>query len=197
MTDDTTVRDVFRTVEPDPDAVLDEFGVESPDDLVAAAEADDSASADDLEIDDSTIAALFDDETTAPDPLEEGATDRPSARADDGDAPAVDAVDDVEFEFGGAADVTVRDDGDVIDDSAAELSAFDAADRPAETAPRPSADVDERDDADAADAARTDPDSRTLTLRPNGADELELAGAEPTTVRIPNETFGTGDAADR
>ena len=194
MTTDPTVREVFREIDPDPDAVLDEFGVESPDDLVEADGTRDPDSPDELELDDSSIAALFDGAAGDDPPLEEGdATAGPSDA--DGDADADRAIDDLEFEFVGGADVIVRDHGDVIDASAAELSGFDASARAvgngaaAETAAGTGTGA---TDDEGAEPARSDAESRTLTLRESGAADLELAGGEPATTRIADETFGTG-----
>ena len=205
MTDDATDREVFREIDPDPDAVLAEFGVESPADLVATAEAreadspdepDELDELDELEVDDSSIAALFDD-VEANDPTLE-ASDAANRSSNGADRDADRAIDDLEFEFVGDADVIVRDDGAVIDASAAELSAFDGTEPETETAGTGGRSADERaESAATVDADRSDGDSRTLTFRERGADDLKLVGAEPTTTRIADEAFGTDGFAGR
>lgn len=58
MSSNSTGTDVFEDVDPDPDAVLAEFGVESPDDLLEAGGAHDPV-ADEMDVDDTTAAELF------------------------------------------------------------------------------------------------------------------------------------------
>ena len=58
MSTDPTVRDVFRDVEPDPDAILARYDADSPDELVAAGGRHDPTTADD-DADDTTSAELF------------------------------------------------------------------------------------------------------------------------------------------
>lgn len=136
--------DVFEEIDPDPDAVLAEFGVESPDELAADGGAHDPTTDDEIsealrasssrtqsddDVDDTTAAELFADladhatATRAPD-LEDrdsdGATETP-ADSTDGDTPS-------EFEVFEAAVVTEptvagREDEALVESTAAELDA--------------------------------------------------------------------------
>ncbi len=197
MSPDSTPTEVFADVDPDPDAVLAEFGVDSPDDLGAASGAHDPTP-DDAAVDDATAAELFADlQNIGSGDAEPAATgtDAPDRAA--GTDEGADPVDDLAFEFVGDADIVVRDDGDVIDAAAADLDAVsgpDAPDRPpaerADDEATPSGTALESVDAtgSAADADTDDP-ARRLTVRDDGA-ELELSGPEPTPTRIDDDAFG-------
>ncbi|WP_436346305.1 hypothetical protein [Natronorubrum sp. FCH18a] len=194
MSTDSTGTEVFEDVEPDPDAVLAEFDVESPDELEEAGGAHDTIPDDELDVDDTTAAELFaglaDVETADTRDEQVGETDQ--AAADDQPA-----ADDLEFEFVGDSDVTIRDDGDVIESTASELSELVAADSP------PDERTDSDDDtgtADCTDVERTADAAEStgkLTVRSGSADELELVGPDPTPTRVTNDTFSGVEADAR
>ncbi|MBZ6495662.1 hypothetical protein [Natrinema longum] len=202
MSTDPTVTNVFEDVDPDPDAVLAEFGVDSTDDLLE----DDAGAHDpipDDAVDDTTATELFADlatvetaESTDPD----GAT--PASNVTDTDSNGMGELNeagggtptyaDLEFEFVGDADVTVRADGEVIDATAAELGALTATDS-SEPVPVDSSEPDDRvEPLVSPDAGPTHgtASTRTLTIRDERLEALELVGPEPTKERIADDTFG-------
>lgn len=105
MSTEQTDAEAFEDIDPDPDAVLDEFGVDSPDELVAAGGAHDTIPDDAIDVDDTTAAELFAD-------LEVQATE---ARALEGRQSADDAID------------TDASDGSTDDESPPEFEEFEAA----------------------------------------------------------------------
>lgn len=231
MSADSPSEEVFTDVDPDPDAVLAEFGVESPDDL-ADADADgvhDPIPDTELDVDDTTAAELFDDlqdvdaqassreadassDHSVDEHTQDDHSDDESAQSDHSDDDPVQTdtthPDDLEFEFIGDADVTVRDDGEVIESTAADLSALTTSEAsPSESTVSPAgfgpadsssfgetvefADNNDSDDIETADSRRT------LTVRSSSADGLKLVGPDPTPTRVTNERFSRGDAAAR
>ena len=128
MSTEQTGTDVFEDIDPDPDAVLDEFGVESPDELVADGGAHDPTTDDEIDVDDTTAAELFDDledQATATRSPEErnpddGATDAP-AEATDSESPP--EFEEFEAAFVGDATVAGREDEGLVESTAAELNA--------------------------------------------------------------------------
>ncbi|WP_226482192.1 hypothetical protein [Natrinema amylolyticum] len=238
MSTDPTATEVFEEVEADPDAILAAFDADSPADLVDAGGDHDPSGDHDPRPDDvvdTTATELFADLADVETP-ESNATDSEMADADsrivdsnrtdttaadsDGTSRFDEADDgaptraDLAFEFIGDSDVTVRDDGDVIDDTAAELGALTASD-PAEpvSAESPGSD-DPTDPVSAESTDLTDSDDRVetaasldagsidaigstdatassgrLTIRGSDTDDLELVGPEPTPTRISDDTF--------
>ncbi|MGQ3412812.1 sugar ABC transporter substrate-binding protein [Natrinema sp. LN54] len=124
--------DVFEEIDPDPDAVLAEFGVESPDELAADGGAHDTIPDDRIDVDDTTAAELFADleaqatETRAAE-LEnrdsDGSTDSTDAPADQIDGASPSEFE--EFEAAVVAEPTVagREDEGLVESTAAELNA--------------------------------------------------------------------------
>lgn len=203
MSTDSPSREVFEDVDPDPDAVLAEFDVESPADIADAGGAHDPDPADEIAVDDTTAAELFADlqdvataaRTRSSDDAEE------TARTDDGeDADPASETEDLEFEFVGDSDVVVRDDGEVIESTAADLRALTASE------PTPGGEGDPDGDAEPTTAAGTEPvehveldrageatdSSRSLSLQ-SGAEDLTLVGPDPAPTRVENDSFSAVD----
>ncbi|WP_455449996.1 hypothetical protein [Natrinema thermotolerans] len=193
MSPDSTPTEVFPDVEPDPDAVLAEFGVDSPADLEGDGAHDPIP--DDAAVDDTTAAELFADLQTVTPADADSAADPDAADGVAGPAAAL------AFEFVGDPDVVVRDDGDVIDATATELSAVTATGSSEDA----SADTDNSSDAassggatassrraetiETGDAGGDGGDSNSaLTVR--AGTDLELVGPEPTPTRVGNDAFG-------
>lgn len=188
MSTDSNAADVFEAVEADPDAILEECDAETPTELVESGGKHEAGLED--EVDDVTAAELFAD-------LEDEIGDSNSNREpDSAETNRTDAVDesdrlaDLAFEFVGDADVTVQDDGDVIDATAAELEALTGTDPNSE----PATDGDDLADTTAAtdshsSAAGAAPG--TLTVTTGTGDRFELVGPAPTTTRVSNDTFGS------
>ncbi|MFA9502862.1 hypothetical protein ACERIM_08755 [Natrinema sp. H-ect1] len=199
MSPDSTPTEVFPDVEPDPDAVLAEFGVDSPADLEGDGAHDPIP--DDAAVDDTTAAELFADlQTVTPADADSAADPDPPDRSDAADGVAGPAAA-LAFEFVGDPDVVVRDDGDVIDATATELSAVTATGSSEDA----SADTDNGSDAassggdtassrraetiETGDAGGDGGDSNSaLTVR--AGTDLELVGPEPTPTRVGNDAFG-------
>ncbi|ELY50311.1 hypothetical protein [Natronorubrum bangense] len=176
----TEPTDAFPEIDPDPDAVLAAFGIDSPDELAAAGGAHDPTRDDQLDADDTTAADLFanlQDADPEPQPVAAADGGDPSS-SDDADESTAQADDDLEFEFIGDAAVTVRDDGDVIDETAADLRALTATATAAAT------------DAEPDRSAQTGPDTDTTA-------DLDLVGPEPTPTRVANERFNSASADGR
>ncbi|PCR89074.1 hypothetical protein [Natrinema ejinorense] len=203
MSTDPTVTDVFEGIDPDPDAVLAEFGVDSTDDLLEDdAGAHDPIPDDAVDVDDTTATELFADLATV-ETAEATGTDgeTPASNVTDTDSNGMGGVNeadggtptcaDLEFEFIGDADVTVRADGEVIDATAAELGALTATDS-SEPVPADSSEPDDRVESSEPDAGPTHgtAPARTLTIRDERLEALELVGPEPTRERIAEDTFG-------
>ena len=176
MTSDSAGREVYQDVEPDPDAVLEAHGVDSPEELVAAG-GDHAPTTDDaIDADDTTAAELFDHlETVSTEPAD------PTEERDSTDAGEPDelAAIDVDWSFVGEPERTVRQD-DSVDAEAADVARTrrcSSDETPSTTAQK---------SPETTDRERTD---STLTVRTG--DDLELVGPEPTTDRVSNETFGT------
>ncbi|WP_090312333.1 hypothetical protein [Natronorubrum texcoconense] len=195
MSTDSTGTEVFADVEPDPDAVLAEFGVESPDDLEDGGGAHDTIPDDQLDVDDTTAAELFADLADEETAERSNGTDTESEDADS-DEPAPD-VDDLGFEFVGDSDVVVRDDGDVIESAAAELGDLVAGDSSLENGTDADDGLEATDATDAERTAETADSTAKLTVRSEPADGLELVGPDPTPTRVTNDAFGGLEADAR
>ncbi|ELY55027.1 hypothetical protein C493_11787 [Natronolimnohabitans innermongolicus JCM 12255] len=140
---------MFADVDPDPDAVLAEFGVESPADLVdgETAGAHDAIPDDRIDADDETATELFAgledavddtdaavagdtdddaDDATATASTNSEVTDEPTDAVPFSDSPDA-FFETLEGVFVGSPTTTLSRDGDAIDSSAAELSAVEAA----------------------------------------------------------------------
>lgn len=206
MSTDSPSTEAFEDVDPDPDAVLAEFGVDSPDELVddAGDGAHDPTTDDEIDADDTTAAELFADLEAAADDADSDAAD---AEASDADAPVPDepeadasvSEESLEFEFVGDADEVVRPDGDVIDTTAAELSAVAATGSSAGASTETASSSGATASSERADATRTadaggsgGDSSPALTVR-TGTD-LELVGPEPTPTRVENDAFSGAGA---
>ncbi|WP_222915517.1 hypothetical protein [Natrinema sp. SYSU A 869] len=195
MSTDPTATEVFEEVEADPDAILAAFGVDSPADLVDAGGDHDPMPDDDTV--DTTATELFADlaDVETADATSMGADSDETCQPDEADGSAATHAD-LEFEFIGDSDVIVRDDGDVIDATAAELGALTATDP---TDPVSTESTNPGDpDGDVEPAASPDTSSTngaassgTLTIRESNTDDLELVGPEPTPTRITDDTFGS------
>ena len=192
MSSDSTGTEVFVDVDPDPDAVLAEFGVESPDDLEESDGAHDAVPDDQLDVDDTTAAELFAD-------LADPETSDSASGSDtelENDEPARD-VDDLGFEFVGDSDVIVRDDGDVIESAAAELGELVAADSSLEDRTDTNGGLEATDATDAERTVETADSTAKLTVRSEPADELKLVGPDPTPTRVTNDAFSGLEADAR
>lgn len=186
MSTEPTPTERFPEIDPDPDAVLAAFGVDSPHELAAAGGFHEPTRDDRVDADDTTAADLFADLQDAdPEPQPVAAADGgdPSPSddtdanpTDDTDESAAQAAADLEFEFVGDAAVTVRDDGDVIDETAADLRAL--------------TDTDTATDAEMERSAHTGPDTDATA-------DLKLVGPEPTPTRIATERFNSADVDGR
>ncbi|ELY35945.1 hypothetical protein [Natronorubrum tibetense] len=195
MTTDSTGTEVFADVEPDPDAVLAEFGVESPDDLEESGGAHDTVPDDQLDVDDTTAAELFAGLADVETANSASGTDTEPESADLNE-PAPDTHD-LGFEFVGDSDVTVRDDGDVIESAAAELGELVAGDSSFEDGTDTDDGLEAADTTDAERTAETADSTTKLTVRSEPADELELVGPEPTPTRVTDDAFGGLEADAR
>ncbi|APX97640.1 hypothetical protein [Natronorubrum daqingense] len=230
MTDDSPGTRVFETIEPDPDAVLEAFDVDAPDDLLESgrpddADGDDGANEmDDIEIDDTTAAELFDElaaiETTdgqssqSVQPTSDGDSDVTADGSSESDAgvedatvcPADhadsaghaeshgvgDALEELAFEFVGDSDVIVREEGDAVESTAAELSALTAGKSTAaedESEHTESRSLD--DGADAIGSTDGTVSSGTHVVDSAAVDGFELVGPDPTPTRVTNDAFGS------
>ncbi|ELZ21884.1 hypothetical protein C477_04574 [Haloterrigena salina JCM 13891] len=222
MSTEQTDAEAFDDIDPDPDAVLAEFGVDSPEELVADDGAHDTIPDDAIDVDDTTAAELFADledraaETRA---LEErdnddDVTDAPSESPGEESPPE---FEEFEAAFVGNPSVTSREDEGLVESTAAELSAVaervfgsdetaadDETEAPLESELIPEAeaptDADESTDGNAADGgpvtdARRDDSGldRTLTVS-RATDGMELVGPEPTTTRVESDVFGCAGA---
>ena len=170
----TEPTDAFPEIDPDPDAVLAAFGIDSPDELAAAGGVHDPTRDEQLDADDTTAADLFADlqpAETVTQPVVAADGGDPTSN-DDADDSTTQAGDDLEFEFVGDAAVRVRDDGDVIDETAADLRAL--ADT--ETATAPDDKIDQ--------SAQTGPDTDATA-------DLTLVGPEPSPTRVANDRFNS------
>ncbi|WP_440766498.1 hypothetical protein [Natronorubrum sp. DTA7] len=192
MSTDSTGTEVFEDVEPDPDAVLAEFGVESPDDLEEGGGAHDTIPDDELDVDDTTAAELFAGLAAVETADSTSGTD---IEPED-DEPAPD-VDDLGFEFVGDSDVTVRDDGDVIESAAAELGELVAAESPSHERTESDDDTGTADRSALESTATTADSTGKLSVRSEPADGLELVGPEPTPTRVANDAFSGLEADAR
>ena len=192
MSTDSTGTEVFEDVEPDPDAVLAEFGVESPDDLEEGGGAHDTIPDDELDVDDTTAVELF----AGLADLEMADSASGSDTEPEDDEPARDS-DDLGFEFVGDSDVVVRDDGDVIESAAAELGELVAGDSSFEDGTDTDDGLEAADTTDAERTAETADSTTKLTVRSEPADELELVGPEPTPTRVTDDAFGGLEADAR
>ena len=233
MTDDSPGTRVFETIEPDPDAVLEAFDVDAPNDLLESgrpddADGDDGANEmDDIEIDDTTAAELFDeiaaietaDEQSSPSvqPTSDGDSD---VTADDssesdagGDDPtacpadhadhadhtdhadsdeAGDALEELAFEFIGDTNGIVREEGDAVESTAAELSALTAGKSTAAEDESDHTEIRSLDDgADAIGTTETTVSSVTRVVDSAAVDGFELVGPDPTPTRVTNDAFGS------
>ena len=178
MSAEHTGTEVFEDVDPDPDAVLDEFGVGSPDEL-ADADADaggahDPISDERVDADDTTAAELFADLEAVADgdsrgrepdetaesrpPTDDGAVaDRTAAES----VPEFDEFEEFEAPLVGEPGVIGREDEGLVEATAAELNAvaertFDSGET-ADEEPTDESGAASPDDGDAAE-----PDDRTV-----------------------------------
>ncbi|QSX00635.1 sugar ABC transporter substrate-binding protein [Haloterrigena alkaliphila] len=194
MSTDSTPTEVFEDVDPDPDAVLAEFDVESPEDVADAGGAHDPIPDGHVDADDTTAAELFAD-------LAAQARETQELEEQESDESAIDAVDDSfddesppvfeEFEaaFVGEPAVTGREDDELVESTAAELNAVaervftsDGTATDDEAGEASHADeADETVDGDEVDAGTT-------------TDGLTLVGPDPTPTRVDNDAFSRADA---
>ncbi|QFU82171.1 prolipoprotein diacylglyceryl transferase [Natronorubrum aibiense] len=174
----------FPEIDPDPEAVLAAFGIDSPHELAAADGIHEPTRDDRIDADDTTAAYLFDNlqelESESQPVAADGGGPSPSddtdANSSDTGEPTAQAAADLEFEFVGDAAVTVRDDGAVIDETAADLRAL--------------TDTATATDAETERSAHTGPD-------PDATADLKLVGPEPTPTRVANERFNSADVDGR
>lgn len=188
MSTEQTGTDAFEDIDPDPDAVLDAFGVESPDDLVADGGAHDTVSDDERDVDDTTAAELFADleAQAAETPVleerdpDDGTTD---ATAESSDGESAPEFEEFEAAFVGDPSVAGREDEGLVESTAAELNAvaervFGADETPAS------------DEADASLESGVITEANAPTDAEESTANLELVGPDPTTTRIDTDVFG-------
>ena len=188
MSADSTPTEVFEDIDPDPDAVLAEFGVESPDDLAADGGAHDPVPDDEIDADDTTAAELFADlevqyrEESALEDREsdDGATDSADDSTDaiDGEFPP--EFEEFEAAFVGDPGTTVREDDDgLVESTAAELNAV--ADRVFSSDGTTA--VDDAGETDEAVATTDSGESRPAISETTDADEDEAGTRTETAAR--------------
>lgn len=226
MHDDSRGTEVFPSVDPDPEAVLDAEGIDSVAALAGGDGAHDPTTDDAIDADETTAAELFADLETAATTASSDAFDDAEPTADVSAADDLPAPEELDFEFVTDTDV-VQGDGDAVDSHADDLSAVtdevpsDVEAAPAVSAPRPDSKATdgsgEFEATPASEMARTGPcivddlagteptdgvrsgddDSRDrLTIRPP-ADDLEIVGPAPTLTRISDDAFGRVDSSVR
>ncbi|WP_090508044.1 hypothetical protein [Natronorubrum sediminis] len=213
MTDDSPGTRVFETIEPDPDAVLEAFDVDAPDDLLESEGSDDAdgnddpTEMDDIEIDDTTAAELFDElaaiETADEDPstavyaTSDGDSDFTTDGTSESDG-VDDALEELAFEFVGDSDSIVREEGDAVESTAAELSALTAG---KSTAAEDESDHTESrsldDGTDAIGSTDATVSSGTRVVDSAAVDGFELVGPDPTPTRIATDAFGSDEVDAR
>ncbi|NUB90123.1 sugar ABC transporter substrate-binding protein [Haloterrigena sp. SYSU A121-1] len=141
MSTEQTDAEAFEDIDPDPDAVLAEFGVDSPEELVADGGAHDPTTDDEIsealrasssrtqsddDVDDTTAAELFADlegqaaEARALEERDDGVTDAPGESTDEESPPE---FEEFEAAFVGTPSVTSREDEGLVESTAAELNA--------------------------------------------------------------------------
>ncbi|PGF15971.1 hypothetical protein CP556_07465 [Natrinema sp. CBA1119] len=195
MSTDSTAREVFEEIDPDPDAILEAHDAETPAELVEGGGKHETRSDD---VVDTTATELFADleavETADANSRDTdlGETDRTD---EDDDASATRA--DLEFEFIGDSDVVVRDDGAVVDATAAELDALTATDPTSARATGSDESVETTESANAGSADTAVASSGTLTIRDGRADDLQLVGPDPTPTRLTDDAFDSAAIGDQ
>ncbi|WP_339105388.1 sugar ABC transporter substrate-binding protein [Haloterrigena salinisoli] len=188
MSTEQTGTDAFEDIDPDPDAVLDAFGVESPDDLVADGGAHDTVPDDERDVDDTTAAELFADleAQAAETPVleerdpDEGTTD---ATAESSDGESAPEFEEFEAAFVGDPSVAGREDEGLVESTAAELNAV--AERVFGSDETPAS-----DEADAPLESGVITEAEAPTDAEESTADLELVGPDPTTTRIDTDVFG-------
>lgn len=187
MGTDSTAREIFEEIDPDPDAILEANDAETPAELVEGGGRHETQSDD---VVDTTATELFTDleavETADANSrdTDPGETDRTD---EDDDASATRAA--LEFEFIGDSDVIVRDDGAVVDATAAELDALTATDPTSARATGSDERVETTASTNAGSADTAVASSGTLTIRDGRADDLQLVGPDPTPTRLTDDAF--------
>ncbi|WP_254521796.1 hypothetical protein [Natrinema caseinilyticum] len=168
MSTDSTVTEVLETVEADPDAILDAYDVETPEELIESAGEHEATTDPVIDADDETAETLFarlqviaapsrDANGRRDGPSTGGGTSNSTPRADD-------PADQFDSVFVSEPSVAVRSETD---------------EHTADSGPETTDSV--------ADAAATERKS---------AETLSLVGPDPTATRVSNDTFGTGDSTD-
>lgn len=216
MSTDPTPTEVFDDVDPDPDAVLAEFDVESPEDVVDAGGAHDPIPDDRVDADDTTASELFADlaaQAHETQELEEQEFDESSTGAADDsfadESPPV--FEEFEAAFVGEPAVTGREDDDLVESTAAELNAVAermfgsdgtaAVDESGEASDADEAvetgEADEAGETVEADEAGETDDADEVEGGPTTTDGLTLVGPDPTPTRVDNDAFSrTGADGD-
>lgn len=172
MSTDSTVTEVFEAVEADPDAILDAYDVESPEELVESAGEHEATTDPVIDADDETAEALFAR-------LQSVATlsrDANGRREEPPDGPST---------GGRKSDSTLRSDSPVDSLDSIFVSELSVAVQ---------SDTDER----TVDAGWKTADSIAEAMRTgrNSSETLSLVGPDPTATRVSNDTFGTDDSMD-
>ncbi|WP_226039858.1 hypothetical protein [Natrinema sp. DC36] len=194
MSTDSTAREVFEEIEPDPDAILEACGAETPAELVESGGKHETQSDD---VVDTTATELFADleDVETVDSNAQDADNGVTVQTDGDDESATRA--DLEFEFIGDSDVIVRDDGAVVDATAAELGALTATDSTPVRAPGSDEGVETTASANGDSADTAFASSGTLTVRDDGTDDLELVGPDPTPTRLTDDAFDNAEISDQ
>ncbi|MFP9190088.1 hypothetical protein ACLI4Q_00255 [Natrialbaceae archaeon A-CW1-1] len=184
-TDET---DVFEEIDPDPDAVLDAFGVDSPEDVLASADgAHDPTRDESIDADDTVASELFEELERVARELEAGESrmESPGWDLEEGEWFGFDdgAIEDTETESDGPeqGETDNRSDATIPE---AWRRAFERA-----------AWTETRIKDEAFESARTTPSDRpraNASVRLTTESGFALVGPTPKAVRIETEAFGTG-----
>lgn len=211
MSTDSTAREIFEDVDPDPDAVLEAYGAQTPEELVAGGGEHEPTTDEELDADEAAADALFGDlsedslDGANPEPETPSRSESESSRSEADAVPTVDWSGDTETTVD--ADIVViepsvtvhendgrdveRDgtvlervlEGDTGETVAARVSGGLAADSNSNTNSNSnSTSVSSSDSA-------PNSSSHSPTSHPP-EDEITLVGPEPEEVRIDNTAFG-------
>ncbi|MCU4751860.1 hypothetical protein OB919_07675 [Halobacteria archaeon AArc-curdl1] len=156
--DTDTTDDLFPEIEPDPDAVLEAFGIETPEDIITQAETDATVEPDHTP---TTDTELDGDDTLASDLF----------------ADLADAARALESETVEPVEATPATDEETPDWT--ELDVSFAVDETSPSEPQ------------AADTGGVQLFFADLETRTDSYPSFELRGSGPTSVRLPNDVFGT------
>ncbi|WP_207586466.1 hypothetical protein [Halomontanus rarus] len=213
MSTDSTAREVFEEVDPDPDAVLEAYGAQTPEELVAGGGEHEPTTDEELDADEAAADALFGD--LSEDSLDErnSEPETPSRSESESSRSAADAVPTVDWsgetETTVDADIVViepsvtvqENDGRAVERDGTVLERVLEGDLVETVAARVSGGL--VADSNSNSNSNTNPNSTSVSSSdstPNSSshsstshpseDEFALVGPEPEAVRIDNTAFG-------